>query len=518
MKTIRSKQEGSVLVIAILMITILTMICAVTLQITTQNAGANMQTASWQQALTGAEAGVDAAMNALNTNTAAGWTGWSTFAGAPGFTQPGASPAPATAAPAAGSFNYLPEAPSRSLSLAGEGNNTVKMWVTVDTGGMNPDYGNQPYRIRATGTAYVPGPVRVSNQKMDNDLRNLSLRWDRATNPPTPITGVGSDKPRVSRRLEVIARSGARSIWGRGLLLKKSINMSGGGWIDSFDSSNPFKSSTINGLPGQYDVNKRQSNGDVASVDSTNSDLKNTYVWGDLDYKGPVIPNLGNVQGNIITPFYATIPPTSDPTWSAGSYTQYSSAPAGNTFTATGSNSNPNLIKITGDFALSGSTTFNIVNGNPPLQPGGTPPPAYITVWVTGQFNTSGSSKVAQANNVYVTWIVDQNITVSGSSYNNQSGRAANTSFIGVGTSNTVTDSGSGNFIGTINAPGYAVTVSGTGSFSGALIGNTINISGGASVHYDEALSGNANNQLAGTFSYVSWFEDTADPKRGVIY
>jgi len=51
------------LVIAILMITIPTLICATSILVTTQNAGPNMQTASWQQALTGAEAGVYLAMN-----------------------------------------------------------------------------------------------------------------------------------------------------------------------------------------------------------------------------------------------------------------------------------------------------------------------------------------------------------------------------------------------------------------------------------------------------------------------
>jgi len=161
------------------------------------------------------------------------------------------------------------------------------------------------------------------------------------------------------------------------------------------------------------------------------------------------------------------------------------------------------------DFVLSGSTTFNVVNGNPPPQPGGTPAPAYINVWVTGQFNTSGSSQVVQANNVYVTWIVDKDITVSGSSYNNQSGRAANTSFIGVGTDNKITASGGSNFVGTINAPGYDVTVSGTGSLVGALIGNTINISGGASYHYDEHLNTNDANSAVGNYAFASWFEDT---------
>src|SRR6266446_5872116 len=62
-------ERGSVLLVALLTITILTLICATSLYVTSQNANAGMQTASWQQALTGAESGVDQAIRALNTSS-----------------------------------------------------------------------------------------------------------------------------------------------------------------------------------------------------------------------------------------------------------------------------------------------------------------------------------------------------------------------------------------------------------------------------------------------------------------
>ena len=115
------------------------------------------------------------------------------------------------------------------------------------------------------------------------------------------------------------------------------------------------------------------------------------------------------------------------------------------------------------------------------------------------------------------TWYVDSDITTSGDSYNNQSGLAGDASFIGVG-SNKATVSGSGNFIATINAPGYDVTVSGTGSYVGALIANDLTISGSASFHYDEALNKNGGNSSIGNYAYASWFEDNSDPSRGITY
>jgi len=52
--------------VALLTITILTLICATSLHITSQNANATTQTASWQQSLAGAEGAVDQAMSELN--------------------------------------------------------------------------------------------------------------------------------------------------------------------------------------------------------------------------------------------------------------------------------------------------------------------------------------------------------------------------------------------------------------------------------------------------------------------
>jgi hypothetical protein len=87
--------------------------------------------------------------------------------------------------------------------------------------------------------------------------------------------------------------------------------MSGGGWIDSFDSSDPAKST--NSL---YDVTKRQSHGNVGVNDTHGaSDLKSTYVYGDVAYSGPNIQNTNHVQGNEISPFSNPVSPVLAPTW-----------------------------------------------------------------------------------------------------------------------------------------------------------------------------------------------------------
>jgi len=504
MKTIDSRQEGSVLVIAILMLTILTLICATTLQVTTQNAGANMQAASWQQALTGAEAGVDAAMNALNTNT---WTNWTQYAGSPtGFIAPpaSASPTPTAAiqAPDSTHFNYLPTASSRSLHLAGEGNDTVGIWVTVDTAGMGLKAynGGQPYRIRATATALVPGLSRVSNQKLDNDLRNLSLRWDRKTNAAVSL-------PQVSRRIEVIAAPQFNSSFHYALLMANSVTMNGGSYIDSFSSkdtldfpggfyTNAAWLAALQNPAPAFGVTSLES-GNVATNNSTNSNLNGMNVYGSLAYSGPTVAGTSNVQGNISTPFNVPIQPTSDP--SAGSYSTSLPSPV-----IAGTKLNPTVYKLT-DLTVNGGQTLLITGPNPGSDNN------YVVIWVTGTWKINGGGTITSAPNVHVTYYLDNGATINGSALINGSGLAENLQIIGVGSNQTFKLDGGGTFIGTVNAPGWDITLSGSGDFSGAFIGKTMTMTGGARVHYDVALQdiypGGASN-----YSYASWFEEAANP------
>ena len=510
----------------LLTITILTLICATSLYVTSQGVNATTQTTSWQQAMAGAEAAVDQAMNGLNTGT---WTGWSSQPPAPGnslpTTQPTPSGTPAIGAPDSTHYNYY----SSSFPLQGEASNSVSMWVTVDNGSLAPtssglvNGGAQAYRIRATATVEAPGPKRVSNSRLDNDLRHISLLFDRLTG----TTNAGSHG-QAARRIELVAVPVAQSIWARAISTRNGIQMSGGAWVDSFNSSNPSEST--NHL---YDPTKRQDHGDIGTTNNDTADLRNTYVYGSIQYSGPAIKDTTNVQGGISTPFNVPLPSTVDPNVSGAqnwaqtdnlpqytssqqatlptfqtvggvpaNYTSYTgggspptTTPA-NTFTASGSASSPTLIKVTGDFTVPGGRSFRLVPSN------GSSGPTYVIIWVTGKFTTSGSGFITQNANVKATWVVDNNITVSGNSYNNQSGYAAYASFVGVGSNHyTVTDSGSATFIGTINAPEASVNFTGQSGVYGAIICNTFNGNGGSGIHYDQALDG------LGPLVVTSWRE-----------
>jgi hypothetical protein len=491
MKTqLRLAQNGSVLVTAILTLTILSMICAVSLYVTSQNAHSTSQTASWQAALSGAESGVEQAYYALNKSQ---WTGWKTVSGGLPSGQPTGGTT-TTTKPATGSYAYS----TRTMQVSGEGGGTVKFWVTIDTAGLGLDHnGNQWYRIRATGVAAAPGPARVSNEKRDNDLRKISLRTDR-------ISGLSLSTPQAARTIEVIAEPVSSNTSGRGITLNKWIKLSGSGTIDSFDSSNSMYSTDH-----KYDPKRPRSNADIGMVDSTGSDLNGKYVYGDIVYSGPAIKGTSKVQGTISSPFPGTIPSTSKPTWTSGTYTSYSAGSVPGTVTS-GTISSPALIKINGDFDVGhgGSKTFTINSADPSTSDNA------IIIWVTGQWSAGGNGQVIQDSHVKVTWYIEDDISVDGGSYTNASGYAQNANFIGAG-KHKATFTGNSGFIGTLNAPDYDTTLTGDGGFMGSLVSNTVTITGNGGFHYDEALSAGSG---VDNYSYASWFEDIADVSRGSTY
>lgn len=518
-------ERGSVLMTALLTCTILTFICATSLYVATQNQTSGMQTASWQQALTGAETAIDYGVRALNAQAqgnSTAWTGW--MKGnmpLPAF-SPAASPQP-TATGTPGSSNYFYYFPPDVTFTTTEGNTKVSSWVTVDTAGGNlvDSTSKQWYRVRATGKAEAPGLYRASGNRLDNDLRNtLFIKSNRKTNQ----TLASTEKPYVTRTVEAIMQPLGTSTWVRGITSVNWLSLSGAMTIDSFDSSDPSKSNTTpvvyNGVTypsyGVYSAAKRQSNGDIAVNNSTGSDFRNTNVYGNVAESGPAIKNTLNVHGNISSPGPPVPPAVTAPNWSSIDYTVAGGGSAPPTLSGqsqgvfpAGNKNTPVYIKVNGDLTIS--------NSGVPLwiKQHDTSPGDKVYIWVTGKLTTSGSGYIKQDPNVQVTWYVGGQITFSGDSYQNLSGLASNmivNAYGPVGTNLTI--SGSSDFTGAINAPNYSTTISGGGSYIGALITNNLTMSGGSSFHYDEALNGLSASVTIGNYAFASWFEDNSDPNR----
>ena len=436
-------------------IAILALLAAHVCRMITARSRTFYQAASWAEALSASEAGADIAMAALRSNT---WTGWQ---------GPDANGVRTIQTPA--------------LTHNGEGNVTFYAKITVDS--PSPSY----YRIRSTGIAQLPGAAVASYDKLDNHLRHLSLRADRDTG--AQITGQG----RVARTIEVIARG--NNAYTRALLVASSLTANNSGsFVDSFDSGDPTKSTN-----GMYDNAKRQSHGDIASNDSTGSDLKGMYIYGNLSYTGPVIPNAQDVQGKIITPFAENLPPVPKPTWTT--VTANMSTISASTTLKAGVPGTPTRYKVASVSLASGAAlTF---------APPAAGQPGEVEVWVPGDFTTGGSGQVISLPGVKVTIYTEGQISLLGNAVMNQSNVAASMQFYGVtpsdGTTRSAQVGGSANFIAVLNAPAYDLKINGGGEFFGSFILRTVNMVGGnTAIHYDEALprSGGILYKMA------SWTED----------
>jgi|GEM_PF-6731401 len=268
------------------------------------------------------------------------------------------------------------------------------------------------------------------------------------------------------------------------IVVAKTINLNSSAVVDSFDSSDPLKSTNY-----FYDPAKRQPNGNIFISNDIGSDFHNAFVYGDLMYSGTAVKNIGNVQGVITTPYTATVPPVSDPTWSDGSFVQYTGGgnPPASAFVADGTASNPTLIKVVGDFTVPGGKTFAVYSS--------TAVDRYVTVWVTGKFTTSGSGRIVHDQYAHITWIVDKDITVSGDNYQNNTLQAGYVSFLAVGPGK-VNISGATSLLALINAPSRDLNISGTG-LTGSVVSSTLTLSGGSAVHFDEAFASSGTFRLS---------------------
>ena len=442
-----ARQSGSAILAALGVLALTSLVIGAALMESSNRFRTSHQSSCWSQAAPAAEAGVELTLMSAQNNS---WivNGWTAAPGAPG-----------TAA----------VTKSFPLSAGVTATGTVSVDVSVDKVTLS---GADWLRIRSTGRANLAGGAVSGIDAQDVMLRKLSLRKDRATGASVGTT------PQATRTIEILAEPLTRSPFVRPILLDKKFTMSGGGWVDSFDSGDPTKSTG-----SLYDFAKHTSNGNVGINDTQGaSDLKSTIVYGDLAYSGAAPANTSGVTGTITTPFSDPVSPVTAPAW-----TTFNATPTviNNSTTLTGgTQAAPARYKVSSVTVAGGKVLT--------MAPHAVGAESYIEVWVSGSFTTSGSGYITQQAGVHVTYYIGGDVTVSGSSFNNQSNIAAN-NMINVinppgASPQKVTVSGSGTFIGVINAPGAAFDVSGSANMSGAFIGKTMNISGGASVHYDAAL------------------------------
>jgi hypothetical protein len=518
------RETGSITFLALFMLALLLFIGATVLVNVSRLYNGNAKVEGWQEALNAAEAGADIGLANLR---------WTVVSGSPAAFSASASPSPGwvkttTTNPVTGAttnITYTFSTPH--VVQAGQG--TCETWavVTVDSPiGDNTTIppsgltykGNQWYRIRSTGHARLPGLSRVSNDVLadpnarhTNALRKFNLAYDRST-------GASLSVPEATRTLEVLVQP--KTSWLPAILGVNDVNISGTQIIDSYDSTDPTKST--NGL---YDPAKRQGNGGV-DAGGTRNGTNVTSASGDMGIASgeKVYGNVGTNGGSFTDPSHtiqspgqisnsvnSNLPIIPIPTW--GTLGQPSIAPSPSTISSAKT--------ITINAADPSQNYYKLSGITAPLTVAGT---GTLNIWLTGDVTTQGAITINKGATVKIYFTGNTfhpgKAGANVGSINNLNLDPSTFEIFGCGTSAGsgpgidlhVGGAGVQNFYGTVYAPYRLINLKYDGSTNydptsahyGSFIGDTVNLK--SSVHYDEALNGVGDSVI--DYDRSSYVED----------
>jgi hypothetical protein len=369
---------------------------------------------------------------------------------------------------------------SITLTHAGEENTTCTAVVTVDAPAALLDTAqNQWFRVRATGTATLPGAIRVSMSNVDRHLRRLAFLKDWST-------GQAVAHPQVSRSVECIVKP--RPAFGSALqsqgLMSSTNSLT---LVDSYDSTDSTKSTS-----GLYDSGKAQQNGTVWTNHATFSLIGK--VQGNVGTDGAAIPAGLVVSGSVNTAHYQALTPISAPNW--GGFSGLGLPMILNTSLST---------SASGTYYHFASIPLSLtLKANKDTH--GNPIPSQVLVWVDG--DVTGSITVEKG--VQATIFLGGNMTLNASALSNQSQDAADLQIYGLqpssGQTRTITLTMDTDLYAAIYAPGHGFIASSDGDLFGSFTTKSFKLKGNNQVHFDESLARRISLVL--DYQMASWIED----------
>jgi inhibitor of cysteine peptidase len=238
------------------------------------------------------------------------------------------------------------------------------------------------------------------------------------------------------------------------------VTISGGGYVDSYDSSK-----------GAYS-GSHGPNGSIGTNSTANGAIN--LSGGAVIYGDALVGPGGNPAKAITTSGGAVINGSEGALSSAKSMTPMTD-PGGGTSTnfTNGTTLTSGTYRVS-SINLSGSGVGTI-NGN-------------VTLYVTGSMTLSGTAQIVVSQGSSLTLYVDGSVSVSGGGIVNKNLNPHNLTVYGTSTCTTASYSGSSAFYGVIYTPKASTSISGSSGIYGTVIGGSITMSGGAVVHYDESL------------------------------
>lgn len=524
-------EKGSVLMVSILTLAVLTLMAAALVRAVIPRLNVTYQSAGWQEARLASEAGIDMAMERLNSNLPTpvapntDWSGWKLLTtGSDITTGECMSYSNATQVDAQNNLKASPWVYLDNVALQGT-NTSVDVQVQALYPNTDPSSTNIWFRIRSMGTGYLSGPPRSSMDKMDAVLRRLNLVTMRASlrgydvGDPTEVP-----LPSASRVIEVLVKP--VSIFDKAILTDKSITFgnSDGPYVASWNSATSLNHQYPEGVTPVAEENdpdgtKPHLNGDIATNGTAALGITGNKVkiYGDVSTgPGGSMDNESLIQGgcNFSDDFNRDLPVIEMPdttTANGGVILKVGDQ---------GSNINPVVVPVD-----SLNTTYLVVDEKDTGKSHDLGPVTFtgtgsVKVLVKGKWDigTGNGATVVVPSSVKAEVYVSGGINFGNGNVNQypaSSGVPGNLQIFGTaakGTNVTASLAGSGNPVVacTFYGPAYTVHVSGggNGGFYGAIVANLFDIGGGgkASIHYDETLEQEGH---VDHYQVAGYYEDT---------
>lgn len=491
----RRAKSGSTLVAAMLTVVVLALVAANVIESVTARYNSAYRSASWNEALLTADAGVNVVASEVfriipNVSLSAA-QGLGV-----GFSQPSLGLITGLNISAAGLLangTILSITPP-ALTHGGEGGTVQQATVSLDVvplsqllsggvpamlSGISNLLGGkdlQLLRVRSTGTVFLTGGRRASPSRLDNELWRPSLITDR-------LTGSAAAQPSIARQVEVLLRP----VYPFEATVASDDSFFA---VDSgavFDSFNSTQSSSSTG--GLYDSQKRRAGGKVRSNSATVA-LGGT-VYGDLYTNGADAPQDSHVTGTVNNASFTPLPIVNAPTW------------AGNPL-APGSIAGPTSLAA-GPALLPAQYRFTGISGDLHITQGLLNLGTAVEIYVNGDLTGGIEIDSGITAKVYVSG----SINTKASKLKNDGARASSLQIYGVpngaGVTQQITLASDANLIAAIYAPAHNLTLSGSSDFSGSIVCKQFQLTGAMRVHYDESLAASVGPLLR--YQIASWKE-----------
>lgn len=314
------------------------------------------------------------------------------------------------------------------------------------------------------------------------------------------VSLAGATIPRTIR--VSLQKIGDPSPFKYGIMSKAAIHMGGSVMADSYDSTDPAKSTN-----GQYDPAKASKNATLATLSTANPAVK---ADGGAQLGGiGVISVVAGATVDIAHWLYFPGTITYDAAQAMPDVSVPFSMPPSGAINVGPWPNQAQTITVSGLQNMSVSNFSVTASGNLTVSGAGR-----LRIYVDGKTTVSGSGRIQivpspSTADLKVEIYANDSVNIAGSGLLNNTYRAANCSIWGTTNCTSIKVTGNSGYIGTIYAPAAEVDLSGSSAAMGAFLGGSVKFTGDTRYYIDESLIGvsSSSSSSAKPYKLISWTE-----------